>query len=149
MSKVNSKRNSLKASEPLKLAITIGDYELCRKLIEEEENIHAGFYYCSGCTPLLYALHLGRSDIAKCLLSHGATITGKTCQGYKSRGYTAFHYAAVYGEVEFMRELLDSKQDHISQHCRPIHPIHLAVLNNSIGCVNLLLENASGRASLF
>lgn len=130
------------------MAITIGDYELCRHLVEENENIHAGFPSCSGCTPLLYALHLDRHDIAKYLLSQGATITGRTCQGYKTC-YTAFHYAAVRGDVEFMKELLDSKQDDISQHCRPIHPIHLAVLNNNIGCVELLLENASGKASLF
>lgn len=149
MSNVNSRRSPLKASEPLELAITIGDYELCRQLVEEKENIHAGFPSCSGCTPLLYALRLGRSDIAKYLLSQGATITGKICQGYETRGYTAFHYAAVRGDVEFMRELLDSRKDDISQHCRPIHPIHLAVFNNSIGCVKVLLENASGKASLF
>lgn len=149
VSNVNSRRSPLKASEPLKLAITIGDYELCRSLVEEKENIHASFPDCSGCTPLLYALHLGRSDIAKYLLSQGATIIGKICQGFKTHGYTAFHYAAVRGDVEFMRELLDSKQDDISQHCHPIHPLHLAVLNNRIGCVKLLLENASGKASLF
>ena len=149
MSYVNSRRSPLKASEPLELAITIGDYELCRRLIGGKENIHAGFPSCSGCTPLLYALHLARSDIAKYLLSQGATMTGKTCQGYKTHGYTAFHYAAVHGDEEFMRELLDSKQDDISQHCHPIHPLHLAVLNNRIGCVKLLLENASGKGSLF
>lgn len=146
---VNSGRSPLKASEPLQLAITIGDYELCRQLVEEGENIHAGVPGCSGCTPLLYALHLGRSDIAKYLLSQGAAITGRTCQVHETHGYTTFHHAAVSGDVEFMRELLDSVQDDISQHCRPIHPIHLAVLNNNIGCVKLLLENASGKASLF
>ena len=138
----NRRRKSRRASEPLWLAITIGDYELCKRLVEDQENINTGFPACSGCTPLLYSLHLRRFDIAEYLLSHGAAVGGKTCESYPTRGFTAFHYAAAFGPTKLLALLLDRAEESPSQFCRPIHPLHLAVLNNHIKCVKLLLENS-------
>ena len=143
-----SVQNSSTPSEPLQIAIASGDLCLCQRLVREGENIHAGFFDCSGCTPLLYALHLDHTHIAKYLLSQGATIIGRTCQRYMTYGYTVYHYAAWRGDVHFMRDLLSNSQDDISQHCHPIHPLHLAILNNNIDCTKLLLDDTSSEASL-
>ena len=141
VSESNLRRKSGRASEPLRLAIEIGDYELCICFVEEHENINSGFPSCSGCTPLLYSLQLQRFDIAKYLTSQGAAVGGKTCQSYPTRGYTALHYAAAFGLTELMELLLDRAQERLSRYCRPIHPLHLAVANNHIDCVKLLLED--------
>ena len=142
VSESNLRRKSGRASEPLRLAIDIGDYELCKRLVEEHENINSGFPSCSGCTPLLYSLHLQRFDMAEYLLSQGAAVGGTTCQTYRTRGYTAYHYAAAFGLTRLMELLLDRAEVRPSRYCRPIHSLHLAVINNHIDCVKLLLEDS-------
>ena len=132
---------SRQASEPLCLAITIGDYKLCQSLVEDREDINSGFPSCSGCTPLLYSLQLQQFDIAQYLLSQGAAICGRTCQSYPTGGYTVSHYAAAFGLAKFLRLLLDRVDLGPPQLCRPIHPLHLAVINNQVKCAKLLLED--------
>ncbi|KAL9035685.1 MAG: hypothetical protein Q9180_004729 [Flavoplaca navasiana] len=139
----NLRRKSARASESLRLAIDIGDYELCKRLVEEHENINSGFQSCSGCTPLLYSLHLQRFDMAEYLVSQGAAVGGTTCDFYPTEGYTAFHYAARFGLTKFMELLLDRAEERPSRYCRPIHPLHLAVFNNHIDCLKLLLEDSA------
>ena len=80
--------------------------------------------------------------MAEYLLSQGAAVGGTTCQTYRTRGYTAYHYAAAFGIARLMELLLDRAEVRPSRYCRPTHPLHLAVINNHIDCVNLLLEDS-------
>ena len=142
VSESDLRRKSRRASEPLRLAIDVGDYELCIRLVEEHENIISGFPSCLDCTPLLYALHLRRFDMAAYLVSKGAAVGGETCHLYPTQGFTAFHYAAAFGLTKVMELLLDRAEERPSRYCRPIHPLHLAVMNNHMECVKLLLEDS-------
>ncbi|KAL9638177.1 MAG: hypothetical protein Q9204_001596 [Flavoplaca sp. TL-2023a] len=141
-SESNLRRMSGRASESLRLAIEIGDYELCKRLVEEHENINYGFPSCLGCTPLLYSLQLKRFHMAEYLLSKGAAVGGETCHFYPTQGYTAFHYAAAFGLTKFMELLLGRAEERPSRYCRPIHPLHLAVFNHHVDCAKLLFEDS-------
>ena len=96
-----------------------------------------------GCTPLLYSLHKGHTTIATYLVSQGASIAGTTCKAWETRGFTAFHYAAAYRSAELLRLLLDRSPMEIYINRDPIHPLHLAVLNCSSECVELMLDYVS------
>ena len=112
-------------------------------------DLRSGFGGCPGCTPLLYSLHKSRIAIAEYLVSQGASIEGDTCQGWTSRGFTAFHYAAVSGSVELLRLLLDKAPSEIYVRRDPIHPVHLAVLEDRAECVKLMLDHASQGMNAF
>lgn len=136
-------RETQGASEALKVAIDIGDLQLCMRLVEGETDLTSGFGGCKGCTPLLYSLHKKKHAIAKYLVSQGASTGGSTCKAWSTRGFTAFHYAAAYGSVELFQLLLEKAPSGFYVSHDPIHPIHLAVLNNNAECVKLMLDHAS------
>ena len=62
--------------EPLKLAIELGDLELCRALFEEGFNTESSFSNLGGDTPVLYAFAYDEFEIAEYLISNGASIAG-------------------------------------------------------------------------
>ena len=96
-----------------------------------------------GCTPFLYSLHTMKYAIAEYLVSQGASIIGSTCGYWPTRGFTAFHYAAIADSVVLLRLLLEKAPGDIYSSHSPIHPIHLAVLNENAECVKLMLDHAS------
>ena len=96
-----------------------------------------------GCTPFLYSLEKGKNAIAKYLVSQEASIMGTICENWPTRGFTAFHYAALADSVVLLQLLLEKAPSEIYNSQSPIHPIHLAVLNNNAECVKLMLDHAS------
>ena len=125
------------------MAITLGDLQLCTRLVECGTDLNSGYRVCEGCTPLLYSLHRRQPAIAEYLISQGASIVGSTCEALPTRGFTAFHYAAVDGCIELLRLLLEKSPSELYLSNDPIHPIHYAVLNNNVECVKLMLDHAS------
>lgn len=95
-----------------------------------------------GCTPLLYSLQCGEDAIAEYLVSHGASIAGSTCELRSTRGFTVFHYAAVWN-AKLLRLLLEKAPSEINLTLDPIHPIHLAIFRGNADCVELILDHAS------
>lgn len=113
------------------------------RLSESGINLASGFDWCMGCTPLLYSLHKGEIAIAEYLVSQGVSTAGSTCRAFDTAGFTAFHYAAAWSSVELLRSLFEKSPSEIYVNHHPIHPIHLAVLNNSAECVKLILDHIS------
>ena len=135
-------------SKALKVAIEEGDLDLCQKLVEYGENLDSGFWNCPGCTPLLYSLHKARPEISKYLVLQGASIAGETCTHLQTVGYTAFHYAAVRGYLELLRELLKRRTGISLQRLNP-NPIHLAIQNGHTECAQMLIEHAEKGMHIF
>ena len=130
------------------MAIDIGDIDLCTRLVQSGIDLGAGIEGCSGCTPLLYSLHTGQCSISKYLISRGCSIKGSTCGMWGTKGFTALHYAAAYGDVELLRLLLEKSPSEVLLNHDPIHPIHLAILQNNADCVKFVLDHVSqGRIS--
>ena len=123
------------------MAIDLGDLELCKRSVESETDLKSGFGGCKGCTPLLYSFHNRKDAIAEYLISQGATIAGSICEDWPTRGFTAFHYTAIADSVVLLRLLLEKAPSEIYNSHSPIHPIHLAVLNDNTECVNLMLDH--------
>ena len=123
------------------MAIDIGDIELCTRIIECGTDLETGFEGCSGCTPLLYSLHKSEYSISRYLVSQGCSIKGSTCEKWGTRGFTAFHYAAAYGDVDLLRLLLEKSPSDIFSNQDPIHPIHLAILQHNPECVKSILDH--------
>ena len=138
---VSSQRQG--ASRALKIAIDDGNIKLCERLVQSGMDINTRYRWCMGCTPLLHSLHQNQYAISKYLVSQGAIIAGSTCEKLETRGFTAFHYAAASGEAELLRMLLEKTPSEIFLDVDPVHPIHLAVLQENADCVNLILEHIS------
>ena len=124
------------------MAIDLGDMELCKRLVENGEDLESGFTFCLGCTPLLYSLIKFRPDIAEFLVSHGASITGQTCRNWSSRGYTPLHHAAHCGYLSLLKCLLNKGALELIDIRSPVHPIHLAAANNHTKCVEMILDRS-------
>lgn len=133
----------------MKIAIDIGDLELCTRLVENGIDLVSGFGGCPGCTPLLYSLRKQQHAISEYLVSQGASTAGSTCEDFSSRGFTVFHYAAVLGSVELLRLLLEKAPSDLHTSHDPIHPLHLAVLEDEAECVKLMLDHASQGMNAF
>ena len=138
----HNSRTSTDKSEALKIAIDLGDLQLCMRLVEGGTNLDAGLECCMGCTPLLYALPYGQDAIAEYLVFRGASIAGNACELRSTRGFTVFYYAAIWNP-ELLRLLFEKSSSEIYFIHDPIHPIHLAVFRVDTDCVNLILDHAS------
>ena len=125
------------------MAIDIGDLELCKRLVENGTNLDIEIRDCMGCKAFLYSLHKGQYAVAKYLLCQGASIAGSTCEAWPTRGFNAFHYAAVLDSSELLRLLLEKSPSEIYVGSDPIHPVHLAVLNGNAECLEVMLNHAS------
>lgn len=132
------------ASESLKLAIELGDVELCQALMEEGVITDRSFSDFGGDTPVLYAFARGQFEIAENLISNGATIAGSEGDMSISRGYTPFHYAATAGKAQILRMLFEKAPQGILRCCQPVHPIHLAVASGHAECVELIINHVRG-----
>ena len=127
----------------MKVAIDVGDINFCARLVQEGVDLESRIEACKGCTALLYSLHNRQYAISEYLVSEGATTAGSTCDMGETKGYTALHYAAAYGQSELLRLLLEKSPNEIYLNHDPVHPIHLAVLQDNADCVNLILDHIS------
>ena len=118
------------------MAIDLGDSELCTRLVEGGADLKSGFGGCMGCTPLLYSFHKGQFAIAEYLISQGASIAGRVCEDWSTRGFSVFHYATGNGYVGLLRLLLEKFPSEIFLIKDPIHPIHYAILSDNAEGVN-------------
>ena len=131
------------ASEPLRVAIESGDLDLCKRVVDGGADLDVGIVSCLGCTPLLYSLHMAQPRMAEYLALQGASITGSTCESCDTRGYSVLHYAASRNYHELLRILLEKHLTALHHTVDPVHPLHLAILNNATECVRLMLFHAS------
>lgn len=134
-------RKSNTPSQGLKAALDLGDFILCRKLVESGENLDNGFWSCSGCTPLLYSLHQRQPEISLYLVTQGATTAGVTCTHWDTVGFTAVHYAARYGYSKLLRQLLKQSSEASLQRLYP-DPIHLAIAHGHTDCAQVPVKDA-------
>jgi ankyrin repeat protein len=67
-------------------AITIGDTEACRMLIQQGRSVTASLKECGSCTPLIVAILYQKLDIAKLFLDYGASTAGIPCQALQEKG---------------------------------------------------------------
>ena len=130
------------------MAIETDDLQLCKRLVTEGENMNLGYASCAGCTPLLYSLHGQRVMIAEFLVEQGALTTGETCDMLPTRGYTALHYAARYGLDKLLEMLLQKAPKGLLQLKTSIHPIHLAIANGHVKCLDLIMDYARKKGTI-
>lgn len=113
---------------------------MCQRLFESETDCNYRFGCCSRCTPLLYSLHKNELVIAEYLLSRGASIEGRVCDAYDTRGYSVFHYAAAYGTLSLLRSLIDKSLHSFLDKSDAVHPIHLAAASANYECMQTIIQ---------
>ena len=143
-----TRKRSGRASEPLGVAIKLGDLPLCKRIVQQGVDLKAGYRDCDGCTPLLYSLRLRKPAIAEYLALEGAAPTGQACHYFNPLGLSVFHLAAKHNYLELLRILLER---HLNQYLHltdPIHPFHLAICFQATQCVFLMISYiGKGRSS--
>lgn len=131
--------SDIAASQALKVAIEVGSFDLCTRLVKDGVNVNDGLGCCSNCTPLLYSLHYHRPEIAHLLVESGATYSEITCECWDTQGYDTIHYAASYGYAGLLKLLLEKVPKP-----RPpwvVDPVHLAAAGGYLECLELLLDH--------
>lgn len=137
-----------KASEPLRVAITMGDLGMCKRIVQQGVDLDAGYRDCNGCTPLLYSLRLFQPAIAEYLTLEGASPVGKICHDFNPLGLSVFHFAASLNYSELLRILLERHPNQYLHLTGPLHPFHLAIGSQATECVSLMLSHVGkGRSS--
>lgn len=126
----------------LRIAIEIGDLELCQSIAWSGVDLDRGYHDCNLCTPLLYSLYKRQRAISKHIASRGASPVGVICCIENPWGYSAFHLAAEDNHVELLRILITSQADQYRRLAHSVHPLHIALLCEAGDFVRLLLANA-------
>ncbi|KAL9610536.1 MAG: hypothetical protein Q9167_004774 [Letrouitia subvulpina] len=131
-----------KASEPLRVAIKLGNLVLCQRIVEGGVNLDAQYKSNGRYTALMYSFEEGQPAIAEYLISQGASPAGKFRLQINSTisECSIFHYAAFYNYFEVLRALLERHIDLYLQLTEPLHPLHLAILNRASECVKLIVD---------
>lgn len=62
------------------------------------------------------------------------------CESDTSKWYSPFHHAASVGSVQILQLLFEKAPREILRCCRPVHPIHLAIVGGHVECVELILD---------
>ena len=138
----------MKASQPLKTAIDLGNVEICRRIIQEGVNLDAGYPDCDGCTALLYCLYRKEPEIAEHIALQGASPVGKVCGHYNPYGDSAFHMAASLNYSGLLKILLELQSSQYRNLKHPEHPLHLAVQSEAAECVELMIAHANNKKDI-
>ena len=113
------------------------DLEGCRSIVNNS-NIEELFisYGSRQFRPLIYAVYENKVNIVKLLLASNANVNGAD-----NFGYTALHWATLYGYINITELLLNQKGCDITvQTDHRDTALHIAVMNNRINTVVLLLQ---------
>ena len=151
-SSLDSAPQSLLSSEPqskvaafkrkqyqLGLAIEANDPELTKRLLASGASAAAPLASCYDCDPLVTSLIYAEPNIAQLLLDHGARTTGLACAKSFYPGWGVLHLCVRGKYKQLMESILDSNPGFLFVRT-PVHPVHLAVLQNSSECLQLMLE---------
>lgn len=139
--RVTDEEDRQSGSKLLRLAIELGDTTFCQSVVRESVSIGSRMLDCEGLTPVLYALKLGQLEIAEILILEGASVAEADDTSF-FRGWTPFHDAALLGRVQILRALIEKAPRTLMRCCQPVHPIHLAIANGHIECVQLIIDHA-------
>jgi ankyrin repeat protein len=113
---------------------------LCQQLIQRGFSID-GTCEC-GCTALLKACVHSRTEVAVYLLSIGAPADGVVCSQERfTSGLSMLHFAASYGDQEFLENVFQ-REPVVSE--EGLQPIHLAARSGHINALRFLLEQDLG-----
>ena len=113
-----------------------GDIDMCEYMIEKGIDVDS-LMECSGCTPFIFSCHRGNFNICLLLLENGANYNRTACESEITKGYTAIHYAACYGDLIALEFLLGKLTAWSSL---GVKPFHLAAANGHLQCLNFLLD---------
>ena len=113
--------------------------EICRGFIEDFVNTDSGFLDYQGDAHLHST---GQGETADHLTSNDVLVARAAGDKTMFRGFTPFHHAAWMGKVQILRVLLEKAPREILRCCQPVHPIHLAIADGHVKCVELILDHA-------
>lgn len=114
---------------PLCLAIAKGHKDIAEMLLDYGADIDQGLHEEDGVNPLLEAAIHKHEEIVESLLARGAKI--------------GFHYAALQGNIDILREHLSKNVSVNSKRNRGMTPLHLAALGGHREAIELLLEHGA------
>jgi len=97
----------------------------------------------NGKAPLHLASELGRVEIARLLLDHGADVNNR-----RGAAQMPLHFAAMHGHVEIVRLLIDRGADINAPTQASFAPLHIAVTARWREVVELLLERGANPESV-
>jgi ankyrin repeat protein len=136
-------------------AITTGDIEACRMIIQQGSSVTASLKECGSCTPLIVAIRYQKLDIAKLFLDHGASTAGIPCQALQKKGimYASTLSIAVVqplfnSVLDRLLNLTTRHEGHWSQVPWFQLPLHLAVAFNPKG-INIIFAHIRSNATFF
>lgn len=130
---------SAKATKALAGAITNGDLDMCRRLINDGATINQSIDGSEGCTLFVSALAQSSIAIASLLLDAGVDVKGQLCPKHPLRHYTAVHIAAKFGFDGILQRLLELDPPKLGEF--PLDPIHIAAAEDQLPSLQLLLEH--------
>jgi len=139
---VDAKRESDGAT-PLHCAASAGAKSILRALLEKDSDVNAVNNFNQ--TPLIYAAIAGHLDCVRALLAAGpdTSIAG----GLYLKDMTALHEAALVGDPEIVRELVEASAPVDATAYWRRTPLHLAVVGGVAGedrgrhqCVEALIQ---------
>ena len=130
----------LASAQTLEKLVKDDEVELLEALVDNGHDVNLPL--TCGCTPLLFALHKKRYDVAKCLLKLGASRSGMACEASGRANFTAYHFAAEERErFAVLKALLqDVPKCELSLATSPVHPLHVAVANRNMKAVRHILN---------
>ncbi len=89
-----------------------GHLDICRLLIDKGAQVEAKDRF--GCTPLHYAAINGNVEIVRLLCDRGADVEARTTAGEWQPGYRSLHYAADFGHISVVKELIEERNAEIN-----------------------------------
>ncbi|XP_029309668.1 ankyrin repeat domain-containing protein 45 [Cottoperca gobio] len=101
---------------------------------EAQEKDMCGMKDEVGRNALLTGCMLGRSDVVRELLTHGARVDEQTV-----RGYSSLHLAACWGHLQTVRTLLELGADTQAETFRGERPVDLAQRYSRTDCADCLI----------
>ena len=122
-------------------AIRSGDTDLCIDSLNEGATLSRNSSLCGSCDPLIESLHWEQEETARLLIDRGARLSGIACSKHPHQNYTAAHYCARYNFASALTKVLDQCPG-ILFVASEVHPIFIAIANNSMDCLKIMLERS-------